>query len=427
MALTTNNPKLNSFQPLPQAEDITSQSIELIENIILHAKKTGHSFGFLMINILNYCDLLLVHNEELIQSLVEELLRYLGEIDDHYIIQKISRDKFLVIIEHCGNLEHLNLRAEQIFNEIHNFGFHKKQITVYFHTNIGGELLNAVNYLNPFELINRCYIAVKIAEKDGYQNFCSYEKAKIMQNELQDEMKKANYLHQAIEKNRLTLAFQPVIDAKTGEIGYYESLLRIVSKSNELISVGPFIKLAEKFGFINLIDELVVTLATSELISNPNLKLSFNLSAISVHHTQILDKISQIVKSFDNLSNRMIVEITETALMRDLSSASIFTNNLKALGCHVALDDFGAGYSSFKELQMLNVDVVKIDGSFIQNIHKDKNNQLFVKVLLEICQNFNMKSVAEFVESREIAETLMDMGIDYMQGFYFSQAIKYNS
>jgi len=136
---------------------------------------------------------------------------------------------------------------------------------------------------------------------------------------------------------------------------------------------------------------------------------------------------TETLRNNPNIAKRLIVEITETAAQHDLRSTAYFVSALQAQGCRIALDDFGSGYTSFRQLKALDVDMVKIDGAFIKDITENPDNRFFVKTLLDFTQGFGLQSVAEYVEKGETAKTLMDMGIDFMQGYYFGKPENYRS
>ena len=123
------------------------------------------------------------------------------------------------------------------------------------------------------------------------------------------------------------------------------------------------------------------------------------------------------------LTERLTIEITETAAIQDLDQSVAFVDTLKELGCRVAVDDFGAGYTSFKNLKHLAVDMVKIDGAFVKNLARDKSDQVFIKVMADLARNLGMESVAEWVGDDATARLLADAGIDYLQGFHFGEPV----
>ena len=118
---------------------------------------------------------------------------------------------------------------------------------------------------------------------------------------------------------------------------------------------------------------------------------------------------------------RLIVEITETATQLDMRRTAYFVATIQSLGGLVALDDFGSGYTSFRQLKSLSVDMVKIDGAFVRDLVDNADNRFFVKTLLDFTNGFGLKAVAEFVETGEIAKMLMELGVEYMQGYYFGK------
>jgi EAL domain-containing protein (putative c-di-GMP-specific phosphodiesterase class I) len=127
------------------------------------------------------------------------------------------------------------------------------------------------------------------------------------------------------------------------------------------------------------------------------------------------------VSANSQVADRIIVELTETAALNDFEEIARFVSNLREMGCKVAIDDFGAGYTSFRNLQMLHVDMVKIDGSYVKGLAQSRDNQIFVRTLVDLAKNFNLKTVAEWVDSDEEAEMLEGFGIDYFQGFHFGE------
>ena len=149
--------------------------------------------------------------------------------------------------------------------------------------------------------------------------------------------------------------------------------------------------------------------------------LAFNVSNLTTENPMWLDAISQALKETPDIAPRLIVEITETAIHRDLRRTAYFVASLQSMGCQVALDDFGSGYTSFRQLKALSVDMVKIDGMFIKDLARNADNRFFVKILLDFAQGFGLSTVAEFVETGEVTKILMEMGIDYMQGYYFGK------
>jgi EAL domain-containing protein (putative c-di-GMP-specific phosphodiesterase class I) len=185
------------------------------------------------------------------------------------------------------------------------------------------------------------------------------------------------------------------------------------------VSAGEFIPIAEKFGLARLIDHRVVELAIGLLRSAPNLSLSMNVSGETAGDSDWLALLRGLVQGDQSLTRRLMVEITETAALTDIEECAGFVRALKETGCQVAIDDFGAGYSSFKNLRLLDVDMVKIDGSFVKDMAERSDDRFLVRTLVELARNFSMSTVAEWVGDEATADLSEQAGVDFLQGFYF--------
>jgi EAL domain-containing protein (putative c-di-GMP-specific phosphodiesterase class I) len=159
----------------------------------------------------------------------------------------------------------------------------------------------------------------------------------------------------------------------------------------------------------------------NELAADSDVKLAMNISALSTTDPSWLRLLTSHVKTRPELARRLLVEITETTVLQDIKETIRFVAALREMGVQVALDDFGAGYTSFRHLQELNIDMVKIDGSFVKTLAERANSRLFVRTLQSFAEGLGLKTVAEYVETAEIAEILADYGIGYLQGWHFGR------
>jgi EAL domain-containing protein (putative c-di-GMP-specific phosphodiesterase class I) len=161
-----------------------------------------------------------------------------------------------------------------------------------------------------------------------------------------------------------------------------------------------------------------------ELASDPNVSLGLNVSPQTVLSRKWLDHARILLKD-PSITSRLIIEITETGMHKNLNKVIEFVDTVQSLGCQIAIDDFGAGYTSFTQLKLLNADIIKIDGVFIRDIVDNHDSRLFVKTLIDFAKAFCLQTVAEFVETGDIAKTLIDLGVDYLQGYYFGKALNH--
>jgi EAL domain-containing protein (putative c-di-GMP-specific phosphodiesterase class I) len=152
------------------------------------------------------------------------------------------------------------------------------------------------------------------------------------------------------------------------------------------------------------------------LISAPSLRASLNVSPASTTDPDWWSGLASLLRSHPGAAERLIVEITESAAIIDVDETRGFVARVKDLGCRIAIDDFGAGYTSFRNLRKLGVDIVKIDGAFVRDIMRSEDDRAFVRMLIELAQRLKLKTVAEWVQDDEAARTLRDWGCDYLQG-----------
>ncbi len=223
----------------------------------------------------------------------------------------------------------------------------------------------------------------------------------------------------ALRADRFRLAYQPLVCARTGRVESYEALIRMLREDGSLVPAGEFIPVAEELGLVRDLDRRVLELAAVALKRAPTLKLAINVSGMSVGDKIWMKTFTREVADDRSITSRLTVEVTETAALHDIEEGIRFVKWLRAAGCRVAIDDFGAGYTSFRNLQTLDLNCVKIDGSFVKGIARRPDNQAFVRTLVSLAKTFNLEVVAEWVGSKEEAALLRALGADKFQGAHY--------
>ena len=222
----------------------------------------------------------------------------------------------------------------------------------------------------------------------------------------------------ALQQGDVLLAYQPVVSAQTGQPTFYEGLIRILDKSGRVIPARDFIDAVETRELGRIIDCTALRLGLQALAKHPTLRLSINMSARSIGYprwNQILDR---GLKADSTIAERLILEITESSAMTMPELVVVFMRKLHQRGVSFALDDFGAGYTSFRYLRDFYFDILKIDGQFIKEIEHNPDNQILTQALISIAQHFDMFTVAENIETPGEAEFLRQAGIDCLQGYF---------
>ncbi len=224
----------------------------------------------------------------------------------------------------------------------------------------------------------------------------------------------------ALQRRNVFLAYQPVVSARnTGQIAFHEGLLRVRDPSGRTIPAADFITSVEDTEIGRILDCLSLETGLSALASDPGLRLSINMSARSIGYRRWIQILNAGTESAPSVAERLILEITESSAMIMPEVVISFMADLRQRGIAFALDDFGAGYTAFRYLRDFLFDIIKIDGQFIQGISDNPDNQVLARALLSIAQHFDMFTVAEAVERRQDAETLVKMGVDCLQGYFF--------
>src|SRR5207344_2760335 len=234
----------------------------------------------------------------------------------------------------------------------------------------------------------------------------------------------ANRLREVLDEDRLVLYSQPVVRLADMHIVHCEILVRIRDDNGNIVLPSQFMEYAESLGMVQEIDMRVVERLLEYLRQPENqgqkLRYFVNLSRVSISDQHWVRRFLNMLASSDITHNQLVFEITETAAMSDVDVTQHFIHELKQMGCRFALDDFGAGFSSFYYLKRFDVDYVKIDGGFIRDLATDEANRIFVKAVCDIAKGLNKQVIAEWVEDREVMKILTEMDtVVYGQGFLF--------
>ncbi|MBV7256628.1 EAL domain-containing protein [Pacificimonas sp. WHA3] len=237
-------------------------------------------------------------------------------------------------------------------------------------------------------------------------------------------------LRDALEKNGLTLAYQPLIDLKTGRISGVEALSRWISEEHGFVSPADFIPVAEESGLIVPLGRWALETGCRELMklrttvpNSEQLQLAVNVSGVQLVRDDIVDAVSQALDRTGMPGNALKIELTESAIVSSPERARDVFVRLKALGCMIAMDDFGTGYSSLSYLQKLPIDILKIDRSFVDGMLKSTDSQNIVRAILSLSKALGMTTVAEGIETEGQRDALALAGCEIGQGYYFDRPL----
>lgn len=267
-------------------------------------------------------------------------------------------------------------------------------------------------------------IALYVAKGRGRNIIHKYDPEDNESEELRSRINWTQQVRAAIADNRILLHFQPVYDLSQHTIAYYEALVRMENTRGKLVYPNSFIPALENTGEMHLLDRWIVKLAIEAVSKAPELKrIAINLSAQAFKDENLVPIIKQSLTNFNVEPSSITFELTESASLFNLNVTKKVIEDLHAIGCSFAVDDFGSGFSSFAYLKELPADYIKLDGSFIRNLHNDEVDKALVKSLIQVVQALGKKAVAEFVENQEILQILQEFGVDLVQGYHIGRPL----
>ncbi|MDZ5461015.1 EAL domain-containing protein [Azohydromonas lata] len=277
---------------------------------------------------------------------------------------------------------------------------------------------------NPDELVARADAAMYQAKEAGKNGWQLYDRDRDGTDEKLARIGWNERLRRALDQQLLVPVFQGVFDTQSGQLQHYELLLRLRDEADpeRLINPGQFIPHAERSGLIREIDRWVISNAIATLAQRAAVPaIAINISGRSFDDPGLPRHIENELRRHRVEPQRLLVELTETAAVGDLKDAQNLIAQLHGLGCRVCLDDFGSGFASFAYMKHLPADVLKIDGLFVRNLARDRNDLVFVRAIVDVAKGLNKTTIAEMVEDPETLALLKSVGVDHVQGYHFGR------
>ncbi len=327
---------------------------------------------------------------------------------------RFSGNKFGLILKNC-TIDDMTVAAERFLAAVRDDVVPTKSGPVAVTATIGAISIPR-HARSVEEAVNRAQETLDAAKRRRIGSFATWRP-----NVERDAQRKVNIrvtdeIVTALNERRIVTAFEPVVHAQTRAPAFYECLVRMQQDDGRVLLAPDIVPVAERLGLIRLVDHRILELVVSELASAPDVQLSLNISPETTMDPDWWASIESLMRANSGVAERLIVEITETVEIHDIDDLRGFVTRLKDLGSRIAIDDFGAGYTSFRNLRKLGVDIVKIDGAFVQNLARSADDRAFVQTLVELARRLQIKTVAEWVQDDASAALLRDWGCDYIQG-----------
>lgn len=393
---------------------------DAIDHHLAHCRKSDESGTFLVLGIDNLSKI----NNAFGYETGDRVLIALGQRLDHLVrpadvVGRIGADRFGVLLPRTGSVQ-MQQAAERMLQSVREMTVSVDDARIHVTVSIGGILFPGFGDTAQ-DIVTRAETALRQAKREGRDCFTPYRPTQQQDLLHRRSQSIAAEVERAIAENRLCFAFQPIVQAVSHQPALYECLVRLKSADGELIPAAAFVPVVEQLGLVRQMDRHVLELAVAELASSTVNCLAVNISGLTATDPVWLRTLKSLLQGRPDLAQRLVVEITETAALHDIDETARFLGEIRGLGCRVALDDFGAGFTSFRHLQALTFDIVKIDGAFIRQLRDNPEQQLFVRNLVGLADAFGLETVAECVETGEDAAFLANEGVQFLQGYYFGR------
>ena len=388
---------------------------EAMESTLAEATRQRGSCGFMLVAIDNLGLLNEAYGfdvaDEVIRAVAKRLRAKMRSGDQ---LGRFSGNKFALILNNCTP-EDMDKAAERLLAGVRDDVVRTSSGPVAATVTIGG--VTAPRHARTVgEILNRAQEALTNAKNKRRGSYQVYRPNVERDAVRRENVRAADEIVAALNERRILLAFEPVVDVVSRKPAFYECLMRIRRAEGVLVTASEVIPIAERVGLVRLLDHRVLELLVSEMAAVPDLRASVNVSPASTVDPDWWSALGALLRANEGVAQRLTVEITEMAAIQDVDDTRGFVTRVKDLGCRIAIDDFGAGFTSFRNLRKLGVDILKIDGAYVQNLMRSEDDRAFVRTLIDLARRLELKTVAEWVQDERAAQTLEAWGCDYLQG-----------
>lgn len=348
--------------------------------------------------------------DELLQIIALNLQQFLEKnCKSNCEIYRIPIDIFAILSN--ANIEDMKERLEEFVRCLTTNPINILDSHIYINATIG-----LSNSKNGKKLYQNSDIALQYAKSHKIPSQI-YNCELNLQKEIENNLQWTQRLNEAIYDEKVKAFYQPIINNKTLKCEKYESLVRLIDENNNVISPFYFLDVSKQTKLYSYLTKIVLE-QSIETFKNNDYSFTINLSVEDFENERTVKLLMDSLKQ-SNIAQRVVLEITESEEVKNFDQITTLIAQFKNLGCQIAIDDFGSGYSNFNYLMQLQADIIKIDGSLVKDLDSDYASQSIVKAIVAFAKEMGLKTVAEYVHSKEVYDKVCEYDIDYSQGFYF--------
>ena len=369
-------------------------------------------------------------NDTLGHSSGDRLLQRVAEILKNGIrrndvVSRFGGDEFTILLSEVNESEAQAI-CTSLIQDMQEHQFHEAGQVFNVRCSIGITMIDS-RALDPADVLARADMACHEAKSRGRNRFELYQASGAEMKQLTTDMGWSQQIQEALNEDLFVIHYQPIVNTQNGKPSHYEVLLRMRADDDLLVPPAAFLPAASRFGMMTAVDQWVIQNATRELANyrekEPELTFTLNISGNIFEDADLYGCIEDSLNANQLPPESLVLEITEQVAVRNITTAANQIAEISKLGCRFAIDDFGAGYSSYTYLKRLPVHYIKIDGSFIKTLANDTVDQTIVRSISQIARATNKKTIAEHVPDTETFLLLRELGIDYAQGYFIGEPL----
>jgi diguanylate cyclase (GGDEF)-like protein len=381
---------------------------------LLEDKQKQHGLALILMNIDRFSQINDLFGEKFGNKVLIAFSKLLQEnlkAHENCEVYRLSGDEF-VILSHEKNAKKLTKNIAGIVNYIneHPLAIDEQEISL--------SITVGISYEERSQLLPTANMALKAARRTG-KSVIFYTKEVSLNDEYENNIRWIQEIKDAIKEDRIVLFYQPIMDNDNNTIYKYETLIRLIDRDGSVIAPSEFLAIAKKSNLYKKLTKIVIK-KSFEAFKENDYEFSVNLTIDDILDKKITTMIFETLEKYA-ISERVIFEIVESESIENFEQVEAFITKVKAYGCKIAIDDFGTGYSNFEHLMKLQADFIKIDGSIIKEIVHDQRSALITSVIVAFAKEMNIKTIGEYVESKEIHDKLVKLGVNKSQGYYFDK------
>ncbi len=396
--------------------------LDQLQLTLEQCKQKGKQACFLIAHIDNFRVVNEAYGFDVADQVICEVARRIARrLRDGDLVGRISGTKFGLLINNCSEKE-MAAAAERFLDAAREELIMTDVGPVHVTLTMGGVYLGeGVEDLRQAEI---CALdALDRAKSHCRGTFRAFQAKTFALEERQQKIRMSDEVITALNERRIDLAFQPIVEARTGAVAFHEVLVRVKDRDGNPIPAESFVHYAEQLGLAAMLDHRILEMTLDLLFAHEKVQLSMNVCPDVGGDKEWMSYLRARLVNNPDVAGRLMIEIAERSTLENPETAVEFVRSVKELGIRVAIDDFGAGYTSFQQLHALDADMVKIAGSLMRDIAENEQNRAIVRMFAELASELGFDVVAKWVVSAEVADLLAPLKVAYLQGFHFGEPV----